>query len=106
MITMSNARKDIIVLQTLTDKLMDARISIIEAERILIFNTFEGNGVFLHIKVFADNPMFGEYKTVVLDQKEGIVISTKSVLHKYIKHVLISGLSLQKSIARILRLTL
>lgn len=56
---------------------------------------------------FADNPMFGEYKTVVLDQKEGIVISTKlskSVLHKYTKHVLISGLSLQKSIARILGL--
>lgn len=54
MITMSNALKDIIVLQTITDTLMDARISIIEAERILIFNTFEGNGVFLHIKVFEE----------------------------------------------------
>lgn len=56
---------------------------------------------------FADNPMFGKYKTVVLDKQDGIVISvksSKSVLHKYTKHVLISGLSLQKSIARILGL--
>ena len=54
MITMSNTRKDIIVLQAITDALVDARISIIEAERIMILNALEGNGVFLHIKVFGE----------------------------------------------------
>ena len=45
MITMSNTRKDIIVLQAITDALVDARISIIEAEHIMILNALEGNVV-------------------------------------------------------------
>lgn len=57
---------------------------------------------------FVDDPILGQYKTAILDQRYGIVLShksSKSVLHKYTTHVLISGLSLQKSIAHTLKLT-
>lgn len=56
---------------------------------------------------FREKPLLGEYKTVIMDTKLGIVISKKStraILHRYSKNILLSGLSLQKTVAHALNL--
>lgn len=52
---------------------------------------------------FKDEPILGKYKTVIIDVEQGIILckkSTRSILHSYSTKVLLSGLSLQKLIAR------
>lgn len=52
---------------------------------------------------FKDDPILGEYKTVIIDVEQGIILSrksTRSILHSYSTKVLLSGLSLQKFLAK------
>lgn len=52
---------------------------------------------------FENNPVFGKYKTVIIDYKKGFVLykkATRSILRSYSTGTLLSGLYLQKFIAR------
>lgn len=52
---------------------------------------------------FEDNPVFGKYKTVIVDYEKGFVLykkASRSILRSYSTSTLLSGLCLQKFIAR------
>ncbi|MGN1272412.1 MAG: hypothetical protein ACI4T3_04705 [Lactobacillus sp.] len=52
---------------------------------------------------FHDEPLLGKYETVIIDTEQGIILCkkpTRSMLHRYSTKVMLSGLSLQKIVAR------